>query len=1085
MEMKLRDFPAPGSSIYDRHYIASSIPAEGGVARHEVHAARSITLVPAGTTFETASTVSIPETSDLTIFGNEVIVRGRLHAPGRTVKIVCRRLVFQRPTDEASSGIDVSGIAGDGQTSKIVSKGDGASGTEKNMAGNPAPHGDDGGRGGDGHKGGQIEICCETLHRGPRLILDARGGEGGTGGNGQPGGNGGDGFNTTELAQHKVRFDATAGVGGQGGCGGHGGDGGAGGEGGTIVLKFRRIEDPDSTMILSVAGGKGGNGGSPGRPGKGGSGSSLMREHKPLHGPASGGGGISGQPGYGGRAGMSGSITVEYPDMPWVTGKTGYEDTTTCIHRFWGHWSQMADLWGAPKSDQGEMNANGADGEDLPAADRVAKPGIPGHGAPYSDDWNGAIGSPPAKHPHEKSAREVTPPCPVGLGYFGSVPLWGERGETVPRPGSHGKAVILTPQAFADANDLHHLRMVYEYCRERYLFTNVAVETVGDDAAVRELLDTTAWLVFLADMKDPKGLSFGAANTLQNLRDLRNVFGYPPDFVALSPLETFTKNLKNMVGLYAALDRTEADVETAVKQDWERKSFLTVLQSSQDTALAQLKRAKDDLIQANKVVLSQLRVLDTARDDKAAALQKKFTDLKIDITLACGMRADEFFSALGQMAFMNLQEGHRALIAPLVAGNVGTLMTKAINDITTDTGQSVEKAYVISKLTNLAANVKTFAALKETRDGLLREHPGEIHRLLATSEQVRDMCENFYTYPRARDLKGSFDDFINTIETRSATIDEYNVNIRTLGDVLAQIRVVQQDKQVAGGFALKDAAPDLTALATFTCELTRHARERCLEQIYMGSRALALKWLDLSEMFFVIVERARASGRANSELFNAALLELEAKDLELGSKRRTNVEVFGDVATPCVRVELQNDLQIRALRHGRAATFRLEAPLAADSLQGEAAGLGASAGTGIAVSSHARVRPRVVIDPSLDVPTGNPFARKANIRLRAIRVLGIGLRTPTVFRLTHPGIEDFVTADDKLVSVTHQSFLHEYTYDPRTSAPRRGDIVPDRQMIGPFCHWTLQTDPKAGTVDLSALEKIVLEFDGTYEPFLM
>ncbi len=346
-------------AIFDSHFIEIMENNEAGVVvASTICTSREIALTQAEKT-NLGKAVHVAKTTDLTVYGDLVRIHGKIEAPGRKIKIVCRELQFHPPTLLGGiSGIDVSGEKGKpGEPGWTVAAEAGNAGTELDRAGKTGKNGTNGGAGESNKEGGTIEIYCDLLRRLAPVVLLAKGGAGGDGAKGQAGGKGGNGYSNfegnNEMVEKPGERDARRKLikargdydrptsncypepgytlqtcyftapshGGEGGCGGGGGNGGAGGAGGTIKLQFRHLDDDPSgnfKIQLNVIGGNGGNGGSGGEGGRGGNGGSPkdherhdgVRYLHSLDGADAGGGGIHGFPGYGGRAGSSGEIVL-------------------------------------------------------------------------------------------------------------------------------------------------------------------------------------------------------------------------------------------------------------------------------------------------------------------------------------------------------------------------------------------------------------------------------------------------------------------------------------------------------------------------------------------------------------------------------------------------------------------------------------------------------------------------------------------------------------------------------------------------------------------------------------------------------
>jgi hypothetical protein len=271
----------------------------------EVETARPLTLTQNSTKAATPGYLFLAPTANVTIFGDEVTVSGRLEFPGRFDKdgnfipgcvVIFARILRAEPDGATPPAISVNSREQTIKKDQTVQNAKGEEGEqgkneaapgiwhkswEKNTDGGTGWSGPDhpekmngkpGDKGEAGLPGGNVSICCEQFDFGGedrKLTITAdggRGGEGQQGQNGAKGGKGGDGADFRSWGPFGDVVPTRGGNGGRGGDGGKGGQGGQGGEGGQIVF-YSALADPEPKLTLSYAGGPGGT---PGKPGDGG-----------------------------------------------------------------------------------------------------------------------------------------------------------------------------------------------------------------------------------------------------------------------------------------------------------------------------------------------------------------------------------------------------------------------------------------------------------------------------------------------------------------------------------------------------------------------------------------------------------------------------------------------------------------------------------------------------------------------------------------------------------------------------------------------------------------------------------------------
>ncbi|HEY0254085.1 MAG TPA: hypothetical protein VGC41_21300, partial [Kofleriaceae bacterium] len=220
---------------------------------------------------ETGSYVVVPSDTDTWIYGDTIVVHGPITAPGQTVRIFARELVFQAGTSGEAPCIDVSGPGGKPAPESNPQMGiDGGRGKDANTGwgektigqnGGPGADGVAGKPGDDGSAGGTIELYIDTItipkDKPPRLA--ARGGNGGAGQPGMDGRRGGDGGNGGIIGaawpDEGVQYlrNGEPGRGGNAGRAGRGGNGGACG-----AISVRANVPVEKLFVFDVAPGTAG-----------------------------------------------------------------------------------------------------------------------------------------------------------------------------------------------------------------------------------------------------------------------------------------------------------------------------------------------------------------------------------------------------------------------------------------------------------------------------------------------------------------------------------------------------------------------------------------------------------------------------------------------------------------------------------------------------------------------------------------------------------------------------------------------------------------------------------------------------------
>lgn len=1118
--------PVPTKKAFDARFIQTS-ESVGGRETVTVRTSRFIYLHQAELS-SLANAFFIPSGKDLTFYGDVVRVIGEIKVPGRNIKIVCRRLEFDydsaRGDGEKAPKIDVSGAKGkDGDAVKEPDESRADDGVEdwdyvedqehrdksgyRRRAGKPGASREAGDSGKNGGDGGEIHIYCNTLVRSAPVELCANGGDGGNGRAGHKGQRGGNGWDKFYLSKadkvglnpdlHRQLMACKSSKGGQGGNGGNGGNGGDGGNGGTIELCCLKLEKSDQLLTLRASVGNGGEGGQGGEGGRGGDGGGPAENESigawgvtsggrtldswGAPGSDSGGGGAYGIPGYGGNGGKKpAKITLKSPNAgDWLAalpnllliceagrpGRAGgdladkrgrpiykyAEPGTPGTYRSWG----STPLFESAKPHPG-----------LPGKpnDKKPWPWVPATIAPRTwTKWGGFKTQPPPEPPVPQPPDGRMPK--EWIEWIAEIHEGMANWEKAVCPECWQQA---THKDIAAHSDTDQLEMVFDHLRTRCLLTDMSTpsESIGEITKELQLL------VSLAEAKkeNPAILKLreSAAATLQNAVLGCNVFGKDARYAAFGSLEKYQNDFRDMLVSFRNVEKTYAQLQNDLSVESTRQTYLTSVLAYQRALKSELEQRQKDLIDAVNDTSEAIDTLEASRSRLETDLNDLFQNFEKQVDEKTGLSVQSFTNLMTQLSFTNVEEGGLGVRGWLMVGSqIGEIASKAIEDVPTDTGTSINKKYVIRRMQSLGKDVKTFAGLKK-KHGELQVDSSAEYRLLATRDQVNSICSNFYSiFDEARKITNTIDEYIEAVTTRNAKVEEYNQLSSGLRYISAELYKVGTEITTASDSNSKGSNPGLPAMARFSTALYRHALERCLEHLYIACRVFTMESLSLYDVFSQVLGKLAASATTDGELNSAALdtgfIDLISQKLRHEQDLQSNIQHFKPKGNQCwVRLveedapskgafQIVDPVLFALLRHHQAATFQL-------------------------------------LPPDAEIGTKeHPFAQKANVRLRKIRCRAKGMRTSDKIHridITHPGIETFVTEHGEQVNLLHTPFTHTSEFDKSNDKFTRGGALrEERWMLGPFCEWIIEIKKESNEdLDLTKLHSIEIEFEGTYQP---
>jgi hypothetical protein len=836
--------------------------------------------------------------------------------------------------------------------------------------------------------------------------------------------------------------------------GANGPSGGPGGAGGSFELRCYSLAS-SVALAVDVSGGIGGNGLDAQDGAKGGKGGDGGLENRggvpwPNKGGNGGRGGNGGTGGIPGEGGAPGSISI------WLLN--GSANAITCALDA-GDWGGIGN-GGKP----GAGGDAGSGGHVVGSRNLDGQRGADGRAGGSVDPRQFTRGHP--------SKAAVTTPC-------GEDALVDRL--TLP----------LTP----------YLSMMLDSMRADYLTATADTRSTGEGAErLQDLADRLEWVTTLAAAYQPidpkeEGALDAVRARIQSIKEHLSrgldYFGHTPAFAPLGSLALYRGQF-------------EADLRT-LRQVWndynENVSALDEASASEQqltTAQARLTDDQSAYVQGQQsereTIEGLVRRIQGHDSDVIAAkavLVKDATDeFRQAVKAACGLKLEDLIDVVGQFAFLGekqLQKG------AMVISQTAKLINTATANCLEDDGTRVPKAWVLGQLHAVDDLEGSLTGYSGTIDGIKVSDPGAV-KLLGLQAHLDGLCEKFWSYPGARELKVALDDYVSAVQARNADILAVNESLALLRGYIAGEAQSKASLTEVENAKSELSAPGAPALITQLARMVTRATDACIRDLYDMSRAywmwslqpgdeLAtqltdIAWPEGKDDPLAITPDVLASAAAGLAGDYTTLFTRRLKDAGGWFPHPDHDGVWWP--PPGARgicVEFTHDTHpafIEALRQKQAATVSIAAP-----------------GTNTQV-------------------TDSPFAGYADIRLVKVRpwIFGARLGANPVKRtirvdVTHTGRETIMSPEDRHVAiVTHDPVFVSFEFDPnRPDDPDaigspNGELFdlekvdPDEPdpacLIGPFTRWRL-TIPKTGndpSLDISGIDKVVFEFFGHLRPYV-
>jgi hypothetical protein len=164
-------------------------------------------------------------------------------------------------------------------------------------------------------------------------------------------------------------------------------------------------------------------------------------------------------------------------------------------------------------------------------------------------------------------------------------------------------------------------------------------------------------------------------------------------------------------------------------------------------------------------------------------------------------------------------------------------MDKGIDNITDDTGESLKKAYVTSKIETLGEGVKDLkGGFTVYKNFLESDDPGGF-KLLMKQKDFNALVKKFYSYPGAPEAKAAMDAYVAAVQYCNGKLDDYNAAFAQYQDLRGERDKVTLEIDTTQGVLASTAKPDLPAMTAYITALYDRVKSTCIEQLYQASRA--------------------------------------------------------------------------------------------------------------------------------------------------------------------------------------------------------------------------------------------------------
>jgi hypothetical protein len=543
-----------------------------------------------------------------------------------------------------------------------------------------------------------------------------------------------------------------------------------------------------------------------------------------------------------------------------------------------------------------------------------------------------------------------------------------------------------------------------------------------------------------------------------NIRSEVDYFGNTSTYVVLGT-ETYFDQAKEDALRYLANAETEYNkYQTAMKDSKQTQAGLQIAVNVAGSQYIALQEETTKLLSDAQKKLGEVNRLRGLLDAKGKALERDAGDLKTDVSTKWGVSWQDMFGCLTQLSFMhwgNLPEKIESGPVFMATSQAGDLLVKGINNVVTDSGQSISRAYVVHQVDTMAKGIRSFKDLTLNRSKFIDPTNlyNDAYKLTVTRDQFRNLCDEFTkSFSSAQRIIEDLDEYVTLADQRNAAVLEYNQLWRDVYDMQAEAAKCKLDYEHAQSALSGNAQPNLAVYTSFATERYNRARDQTLEIYYLANRAGILKSLTVRNLFSDMLRALPATGRIDAATFTQESLEDVYKKIKdmLSSSGPT-----GPRTAHIVFEKSTHPAMFAAWARNEVATFTVR-----------------------------RATPKT---------KSGPFADLANVRLRRVRCWAGGLAPGDhSFTLQHTGRETFVTSRGKDVTVDHEPKTLDYKYRCNSAIdPTAQDfmyqgeewpmlLTDEYELLGPFTTWTIALNEQQDRAKATSLR---IEFDVVHQAF--
>ena len=336
-----------------------------------------------------------------------------------------------------------------------------------------------------------------------------------------------------------------------------------------------------------------------------------------------------------------------------------------------------------------------------------------------------------------------------------------------------------------------------------------------------------------------------------NSGNRRDYFGKGKLFRPALTLEAYNNTLTKSLECLSQLEKKRESLIKELKDNEIAIAELQDIKHEADAVEAYLKSKLAGVKSDRNACRQKLVSSDQRLAEFKEPLQKELLNFEENGVLrGFGVDAGKLLNALTQIVFLGapvertpmgayqLSPTHAGTSAAMTAIQIADLIDSGNKHILTDSGEPVDKRYVIKQLARTGKSLST--TLSEwTADGMVAANKDGISQLLFSRDELDNSLSEFTKIPGASVVRMRLDTYIDQVELHNKLISSYNETLLKEFSVIAEIQRAEEHRRQVDTSLLQTQKPGLSMIAYWASGVCEMIKANCLEQLYMAHRAEA------------------------------------------------------------------------------------------------------------------------------------------------------------------------------------------------------------------------------------------------------